>query len=172
MQRIHKQNWAEAQRPRAVCYRSTFCSDLSVPIYGPGHAKMSLMPYVNNKGADQHLCCSLLRQYDMYTCYIQSFKILATFCSWAGWFESFSVWESPKTWFLVTWFNYDGTHLALRLLDFRCPCILLDPLGPGMRTFGFLSSTAVDSGTEERSSLEAVREIFEVGLSSFNESLK
>ena len=24
----------------------------------------------------------------MYTCYIQSFKILASFCSWAGWFES------------------------------------------------------------------------------------
>ena len=22
-------------------------------IYGPGHAKMSLMPYANNKGADQ-----------------------------------------------------------------------------------------------------------------------
>ena len=24
----------------------------------------------------------------MYTCYIESFKILASFCSWAGWFES------------------------------------------------------------------------------------
>ena len=23
----------------------------------------------------------------MYTCYIQSFKFLASFCSWAGWFE-------------------------------------------------------------------------------------
>ena len=25
----------------------------------------------------------------MYTCYIQSSKILASFCSWAGWFESY-----------------------------------------------------------------------------------
>ena len=31
--------------------------------------------------SDQHLYCSLLRQYDMYTCYIQSFMILASFCS-------------------------------------------------------------------------------------------
>ena len=33
--------------------------------------------------SDQHLCCSLLRLYDMYTCYIQRFKILhvASFCS-------------------------------------------------------------------------------------------
>ena len=31
----------------------------------------------------------------MYTCYIQSFKILASFCSWAGWFESYLV-EIPK----------------------------------------------------------------------------
>ena len=38
--------------------------------------------------SDQHLCCSLLWQYDMYTCSIQCFKILANFCSWAGWFES------------------------------------------------------------------------------------
>ena len=30
----------------------------------------------------------------MYTCYIQSFKILASFCSWAGWFESYKV-ENP-----------------------------------------------------------------------------
>ena len=44
---------------------------------------------------DQHLCCLLLRWYDMYTCYIQSFKILASFCSWAGWFECFLV-ENPR----------------------------------------------------------------------------
>ena len=41
--------------------------------------------------SDQHLCCLLLKQYDMYTCYIQSFTILASFCSWAGWFESYLV---------------------------------------------------------------------------------
>ena len=40
--------------------------------------------------SDQHLCCSLLRYY-MFTCFIQSFKILASFCSWAGWFESYLV---------------------------------------------------------------------------------
>ena len=42
----------------------------------------------------QHLYCSLLRWYDIYTCYIESFKILASFCSWAGWFESYLV-ENP-----------------------------------------------------------------------------
>ena len=31
----------------------------------------------------------------MYTCYIQSFKILASFCGWAGWFESYLV-KIPK----------------------------------------------------------------------------
>ena len=30
--------------------------------------------------SDQHLCCLLLRKYDMYTCSIQSFKVLASFC--------------------------------------------------------------------------------------------
>ena len=41
--------------------------------------------------SDQRLCCSLLRWYDMYTCYIQSFKILASFCSWESWFECYLV---------------------------------------------------------------------------------
>ena len=62
---------------------------------GPGHAKTCLMSYANNKGADQqsdqHLYCSLLRKYDMYTCYIQRLRILASYCSWAGWFESYLV---------------------------------------------------------------------------------
>ena len=31
----------------------------------------------------------------MYTYYIQSFKILASFCSWAGWFESYLV-KNPR----------------------------------------------------------------------------
>ena len=31
----------------------------------------------------------------MYTCYIQRFKILASFCGWAGWFESYLV-ENPR----------------------------------------------------------------------------
>ena len=64
--------------------------------FGPGHAETCLLSYANNKGADQpqsdqHLCCSLLRQYDMYTCYIQGLRILTGFCSWAGWFESYLV---------------------------------------------------------------------------------
>ena len=31
----------------------------------------------------------------MYTCYTQSFKILASFCSLAGWFESY-LFENPR----------------------------------------------------------------------------
>ena len=71
--------------------------ECAIIVNGPCHAKTCLMPCTNNKGADQpaqsdqHLCCLLLRQYDMYTCYIQSFKILASFCSWAGCFESYMV---------------------------------------------------------------------------------
>ena len=57
--------------------------------FGPGRAKMSYAicqqqrcrSACTSAQSDQHLCCSLLRQYDMYTCYIQSFKILASFCS-------------------------------------------------------------------------------------------
>ena len=37
--------------------------------------------------SDQHLCCSLLRQYSS----IQNFKTPASFCSWAGRFESYKV---------------------------------------------------------------------------------
>ena len=57
--------------------------------YGPGHAKMCLIAYANNKGADQsvHLR-SLISTFVVrclnsmtYICYIQSFKILASFCS-------------------------------------------------------------------------------------------
>ena len=46
--------------------------------------------------SDQHLCYSLFRQYDMYTCYIPSFKILASLCSLAGWFESYLVANSRR----------------------------------------------------------------------------
>ena len=43
--------------------------------------------------SDQHLCCSLLRQYNTwtYTCLIQNFKTLTSLWSWAGWFESYPV---------------------------------------------------------------------------------
>ena len=61
-----------------------------------------VMPYENNKGADQpahpqsdqHLCCLLFGQYDMYTCYIQRLRIQDSFCSWADWFETYQV-ENP-----------------------------------------------------------------------------
>ena len=42
----------------------------------------------------------------MYTCYIKSFKILASFCSWAGWFESYLS-KIPKD-----TFSRDVAHLS------------------------------------------------------------
>ena len=42
----------------------------------------------------------------MYTCYIQSFEILASFCSWAGWFEPYLV-ENPED-----TFSRDVAHIA------------------------------------------------------------
>ena len=60
--------------------------------------------HANNKGEDQpahprslistfvvHCLDSLY----MYTWYIQSFKILVSFCSWAGWFDSYLV-KNPQ----------------------------------------------------------------------------
>ena len=44
--------------------------------------------------ADQHLCCSLSRQYNTSSFYIQNFKTLPSFCGCAGRFESYLV-ESP-----------------------------------------------------------------------------
>ena len=41
--------------------------------------------------SDQHICCSLLRLYNIYTCQIQIFKTLACLCCSAGWFESYLV---------------------------------------------------------------------------------
>ena len=38
--------------------------------------------------SDQRLYCSLPRQYNRYTCYIQTFKTLVSFCHWVGRFES------------------------------------------------------------------------------------
>ena len=72
-------------------------------LFGPDHAKMCHAICKQQRcrsdcafaQSDQHLCCSLLRWYDMYTCYIQSFKILASFCSRAGWFECYLV-ENPR----------------------------------------------------------------------------
>ena len=51
--------------------------------------------------SDQRLCCSLLGQYNISTCYSQNFKTLASLISWSGRFESYLV-ANPKTGFLVT----------------------------------------------------------------------
>ena len=45
----------------------------------------------------------------MYTCYIQSFKILASFCSCAGWFESYLAKHS-----LEDTFSRDVAHIRLK----------------------------------------------------------
>ena len=41
--------------------------------------------------SDRHLCCSLPRQYNISSFYIQNFKPLASFCGCAGRFESYLV---------------------------------------------------------------------------------
>ena len=63
--------------------------------YEPGHEKMCLIPYANNKGADQP-CCSLPTQNDTSSLYIRNFKILAGLCSWAGQFVSCLVGDSRR----------------------------------------------------------------------------
>ena len=55
--------------------------------------------------SDQHLCWPLLRQYDTYTFYVQSFMFLAFFFCWAVWFESFLV-ENPRRHVRVMWLNF------------------------------------------------------------------
>ena len=58
-----------------------------------------VLPYANNKGtdhcasmqSDQCLCYSLLRQYNTSSFYIGNFMPLASFCCWAGRFESYLV---------------------------------------------------------------------------------
>ena len=41
--------------------------------------------------SDQHLCCSLLRQYNICSCYVLNFKIIASLCGCTGRFESYLV---------------------------------------------------------------------------------
>ena len=81
------------------------------------HAKTCLMSYANNKGADQpaHLRSLIstffVRCLDsmicIHTCYMQSLRILASFCSWAGWFESYLV-KNLRRHFRMMWLNYDA----------------------------------------------------------------
>ena len=77
---------------------------------GPGHAKIWLEPYANNKGAEQPAYPGSLtstfsvRCLDNMICYIQSFEILASFCSWAG--RMLPGQKSPKTSFRVMWLSH------------------------------------------------------------------
>ena len=80
---------------------------------------MCLMPYANNKGADQPAqMCSLISTFvvpcldSMYTCYILSFKILASFCNWAGWFDAYVVTNSRRQ--VFSWLGSDGTSGSFR----------------------------------------------------------
>ena len=51
----------------------------------------------------------------MYTCYIQSFKILASFCRWAGWFECYLVENSRRHVFAWWPFTWCGSYNALKV---------------------------------------------------------
>ena len=62
--------------------------------------------------SDQHLCCSLPRQYDISSFYIWNFKPLASCCGCAGRFESYVV-ENPKTGFLATRLKYGRVSRAM-----------------------------------------------------------
>ena len=52
--------------------------------------------------------------YDMYACSYQSFKILSSFCSWAGWFESYVVANPEDTYSrdVVQLSNYSAVYSA------------------------------------------------------------
>ena len=80
-----------------MCYRRYKNKQIEL---WPGHAKKMAYAICEQQRcrsacasaqSDQHLCGSLLRLYDMYTYSIQTSKILASFCSWAGCFESYLV---------------------------------------------------------------------------------
>ena len=46
-------NKEKGKRRQLYIHWQSFVGMLPLFIYGPGHAKMCLMPYANNKGADQ-----------------------------------------------------------------------------------------------------------------------
>ena len=60
----------------------------------------------------------------MYNCYIQSFKILASFCSWAGWFECYQVKNARRH--IFAWCgSFDMTCSCLFY-----PCKRMSPFEP------------------------------------------
>ena len=73
--------------------------------FEPGHEKMCLMSYANNKGADQlahprslisALFYSLLRQYNISRFFSRNFMTLASFCGCSGRFVSGMVGNSHR----------------------------------------------------------------------------
>ena len=62
---LKKKNKKKQKKKRCCSISYLVTRSATRMAYGPGYAKMCLMPYANNKGtdqpADQHLCCSLLR---------------------------------------------------------------------------------------------------------------
>ena len=77
--------------------------------------------------SDQHLYCSLLRWCNTYSCYVQNFKTLASFCSWAGGFVSPGH-KPPKTGFLMTWLMWYSTCKFHFDCKFRIRSLALQPL--------------------------------------------
>ena len=69
-----------------------------------------LLLYANNKGADQpdqHLCCSLPRQYNTSSFYIWNFKPLASFCCCEGL-------SAPLLFsYGINRFSHDAVHLYI-----------------------------------------------------------
>ena len=96
--------WEDKRLPCQMLYMPSLricllqkCTSLT---NGPGHAKTCLMPYANNKGADQPAHPHSLISTFVVSCLdsmirIQSFKILASFCNWGGLFESYLV-KNPR----------------------------------------------------------------------------
>ena len=72
------------------------------------------VPYAICDQSDQHLCCSLSRQYDIASIYIGNFITLASFFSWADRFESYLV-ENPED-----RFSRDEAHMG-KILLFNLP---------------------------------------------------
>ena len=79
--------------------------------------------------SDQHLCCSLLRLYNISSSYIRNFQPLPSCWSWAGWFESYLV-ENPKD-----RFSHDEAQTYVSLVQNSIPPVFW------MRLWRLLSMT-------------------------------
>ena len=88
-------------------------------IYEPCHEKTCFSHVRTTKvqislrirASDQHLCCSLLRQYNTSSFYIQNFKTLASFCGCTARFESQLVGNPSDR------FSRDVAHILLLSLQ-------------------------------------------------------